>query len=54
MVENLPKEIYIFKYGNNKKAFQYDAYRPLRWPPLDVSTGGVYLTPPKGPGLRDT
>ena len=28
--------------SNNKKAFHMDAYRPLRWPPLDVSTG-VYL-----------
>ena len=25
----------------NKKALHYDAYRPLRWPPLDVSTRGV-------------
>ena len=26
---------------NNKKAFQWDAYRPLWWPPLDVSTWGI-------------
>ena len=26
--------------GWNKYAFQYDAYRQLWWPPLDVSTGG--------------
>ena len=25
----------------NKIAFEEDAYRPHRWPPLDVSTGGV-------------
>ena len=23
-----------------KNAFQWDAYRPLQWPPLDVSNGG--------------
>ena len=25
---------------SNKNAFQWDAYRPLQWPPLDVSTEG--------------
>ena len=25
--------------GRNKNALQLDAYRPLQWPPLDVSTG---------------
>ena len=35
----------IFNYCDmkyNKKAFHYDAYRLLRWPQLDVSTGGRY------------
>ena len=27
--------------SSKKHAFQWDAYRPLRWSPLDVSTGGV-------------
>ena len=27
--------------NKNKKAFQKDAYRPLRFPPLDVSPGSV-------------
>ena len=30
----------------NKNAFQYDAYLPLQWPPLDVSTGSL----PRGGG----
>ena len=36
----------------HKKAFQQDAYRPFRWPALDVSTGaGRYLVSGKPPPL---
>ena len=33
----------IFLLMSNKTAFQKDAYRPLRKPPPDVSTEGVYF-----------
>ena len=31
----------VNQYNLNEYAFQYDAYRPLPWPPLDVSPRGV-------------
>ena len=46
---NPPSEVapplHIFDFTDtwkwkNKNAFQWDAYHLLRWPPLDVSTGG--------------
>ena len=57
------KEIFAFtfafarcEHSLNKNAFQQDAYRPLQWPPLDVSTrgGGRGCLPTRGRGCRPT
>ena len=34
-----PCRCFVFKL-DNKNAFHWDAYRPLQWPPLDISTKG--------------